>query len=302
MGYKEVKNKLRRTATHLSRRVSGKPRIIAALTSYPPRIGTVDKAIRSLLAQRTLPDKIVLYLFQGDFPSKEKELPPQLKDLLANDVIVRWVDQDLKPHKKWYWAFKDHPDDLVVLFDDDLVYRNDLIKELILCHNHFPDCVCAARTHFVVVDEDGLLLPYDKWEFEAPSRYTELIFKPSDQLFMTTGAGTLFPPSPLSEKAFNIDMIRDLCLNADDVWLNEMLRLDGVKVVAATGRQELVYVPGTQEVALYHENLASGGNDGYFRKLSDALNGGKMEEFSSKYIDRDLGSINQQLLEKRRRV
>ena len=124
MGYLEAKNKIRRAATHLVRRIKGEPRIIASLTSYPPRIGTVDKAIRSLLAQKTLPDKIVLYLYEGDFPRGERDLPPQLRELFANDVVVRWVDEDLKSHKKWYWAFGDYPDDLVVL-----IYRNTLIDK-----------------------------------------------------------------------------------------------------------------------------------------------------------------------------
>lgn len=52
MGYLEAKNKIRRAVTHLARRIKGEPRIIASLTSYPPRIGTVDKAIRSLLAKK----------------------------------------------------------------------------------------------------------------------------------------------------------------------------------------------------------------------------------------------------------
>lgn len=66
MGYKEVKNKLRRTATHLSRRVSGKPRIIAALTSYPPRIGTVDKA-RFFACAKNLARQDRALLIRGGF-------------------------------------------------------------------------------------------------------------------------------------------------------------------------------------------------------------------------------------------
>lgn len=144
MGYLEAKNKIRRAATHLARRIKGEQRIIASLTSYPPRIGTVDKAIRSLLAQKTLPDKIVLYLYEGDFPRGERDLPPQLRELFANDVVVRWVDEDLKSHKKWYWTFGDYPDDLVILFDDDLIYRNTLIGSCWIATSDSPN-VSAHR-------------------------------------------------------------------------------------------------------------------------------------------------------------
>lgn len=296
MGYLEAKNKLRRTATHLVRRAERKPRIIASLTSYPPRIGTVDRAIRSLLAQKTLPDKVVMYLYVGDFPAGESDLPPQLRELLANDVVIRWVDEDLKSHKKWYWAFKDYPDDLIVLFDDDLVYRNDLIGELLDCHERFPDCVCASRTHFVVFGENDLFLPYGEWELEAPIVYPELALVPSAQLFVTTGAGTLFPPHSLPDEAFDKDSIKELCLNADDVWLNEMLRSRKVKVVAATANQELEYIPDTQEVALCHENLDSGGNDGCFSRITDAMFNGDAKQLSARYRDPVFESFNKELL------
>ena len=300
MGYLEAKNKLRRTAAHVARRIEGKPRIIASLTSYPPRIGTVDKAIRSLLAQKTLPDKVVLFLYKGDFPGGESELPPQLRELLAKDVVIRWVEEDLRSHKKWYWAFRDYPNDLIVLFDDDLVYRNDLITELANCHKCFPECVCASRTHFVVFGEKNLFLPYSEWELEAPIAYPELVLVPSVQLFATTGAGTLFPPHSLPDNAFEAEAIKELCLNADDVWINEMIRRNGMKVVAATAHQNLEYIPDTQEVALCHENLDSGGNDGCFRRLADSLYGGDMRQLCAKYRDPSFESFNRKLVNGRR--
>ena len=58
----------------LIRKVHKKHRIIASLTSYPPRIGTVHMAIQSLLAQKCLPDLVVLWLYRGDFPNGEADI------------------------------------------------------------------------------------------------------------------------------------------------------------------------------------------------------------------------------------
>lgn len=113
-----TKNRFRRFATHTLRRARNEQRIIASLTSYPPRIHTAHLAIRSLLAQKTLPDLIVLWLYTGDFPNREADLPQELLDVLARDVQIRWVEQDLKPHKKYYWAFQEFPDELVITFDE----------------------------------------------------------------------------------------------------------------------------------------------------------------------------------------
>lgn len=101
----EKKNKLRRAGTHLARVFRRHPRIIVSMTSYPARINTVHFAIRTLLAQKRLPDKIILWLCESDFPNREDDLPESLKDVLWHDVEVRWVNNDLKPHKKYYWGF-----------------------------------------------------------------------------------------------------------------------------------------------------------------------------------------------------
>ncbi len=144
-----LKNKVRRTGTHLVRRSLGKRRIVASLTSYPARIETTHLAIRSLLAQRVLPDLVVLYLFKEEFPRREEDLPAELRQLLSHDVQIRWVDINLKPHKKYYWALQEFSDDIVITFDDDLVYRNSLIGELMESYRKFPYAISAIRTHLI---------------------------------------------------------------------------------------------------------------------------------------------------------
>lgn len=91
--FRVKKNRLRRAGTHVLRVVKHRrPRIIVSMTSYPARINTVHLAIRSLLAQKVLPDKIVLWLCKSDFPNREADLPQSLRDVLWHDVEVRWVD------------------------------------------------------------------------------------------------------------------------------------------------------------------------------------------------------------------
>ena len=110
----------------------------------------------------------------------------------------------------------------------------------------------------------------------------------------------MFPPHSLPDEAFDREAIRELCMNADDVWINELLRSCGVKVVAATGNQALEYIPDTQEVALCHENLDSGGNDGYFRQIADSMHGGEMGLFCLGYKDPSFDALNEKLLNRSR--
>ena len=151
----DKKNKLRRMMEHARTCVAGERRVIVTLTSYPPRMNTIWMTLRSIFGQSRLPDKIVLYLAKSDFPIGEADLPDSLREMLWNDFEIRWVDEDLKPHKKYYWAFRDFPDDLVVTIDDDLIYRRNMIETLLACHASYPDAIVASRTHLIMFNDDG---------------------------------------------------------------------------------------------------------------------------------------------------
>lgn len=263
--FAERKNQLRRIATHAARACvrafARTPRIVVSMTSYPLRIATVHVAIQSLLAQRRLPDMVVLYLCRSDFPGGKADLPEDLRRLLSFDVKVRFVDDDLKPHKKYFFALQEFPRDLVVTVDDDLIYRNTMIEELVSAHGLYPSAIVGLRTHCIMFDKRGHMASYSDWVFEAPRFHNRLVGVPSMRLFVTTGAGTLFPPHCLPPEAFDKQAICDTCLDADDVWVNVARLISHTEVVAATANQALTYIPDTQEVGLYHTNLDRGGND-----------------------------------------
>ena len=260
----EAKNKLRRTGTHVIRTARRRePRIIVSMTSYPARIGTVHLAIRSLLAQTTLPDKIILWLCKADFPNGMADLPASLKEVLWHDVNIRWVDEDLKPHKKYYWALQEFGNDHVITVDDDLLYRNTMIADLMATHRRYPHAVVASRTHLIMFDDKGECTPYEQWIYEAPHYHPALVSVASKRLFATNGAGTLYPAEVnMPAKTFDKASIRSLCLTADDLWLKVMQLKAGIPVVASTGDQLLNYVPGTQgEEALSRQNTENGVNN-----------------------------------------
>ncbi|KFI84418.1 putative sugar transferase [Bifidobacterium reuteri DSM 23975] len=276
----ESKNKLRRTLTHAARRLSRKQRIIVSLTSYPPRIATIHESIRSILAQKMLPDKVVLWLYEGDFPNREKDLPATLTHLLAHDVQIRWVTEDLKPHKKYYWALQEFTHDLVITFDDDMIYPNTYISELVAAHQTHPEAVVSIRTHLITFNVDGSLKPYNEWIFEAPAHYPAMLDRPSMRLFGTNGAGTLFPPHIMPPETFDMQAIRDTALRADDIWIKVMQVIGSIPVVSATTNQvislisaeeartqnRIGFVPNSQTEALWSTNSA-GGNDKVIKQI-----------------------------------
>ena len=230
-----------------------KEKIIISLTTYPARINVVYLTIKSILSQTIKPDKVILYL--GD-DSKNIQLPNSLIQLQKYGLSIEYRNDNLKSHKKYYYVMKEYPNDLIITIDDDLLYHKNFIKKLYNFHKKFPLCVCAYRVHKMKFYKKNLL-PYRNWDFE----YTK-IKEPSHQLFLTTGAGALFPPNSLPPSAFDKDNIKYLCPNADDVWINIMLIVNRKKVIWVPSKRQMPpTIIQVQKNGLNNSNIDYGGND-----------------------------------------
>lgn len=255
-----LKNKTRRKGTHIKRLLSRREHIVVSLTSYPGRIHTVHKVIRSLFAQKILPDLIVLYLSKEEFPHRENDLPENLLVCRGRDFEIRWVDENLGSHKKYIYAFGDFPESLIITVDDDIECRNTLVGELLELHRRFPHAIPAIRCHLIRFDGSGHHLPYNNWTMEVGNYLPEACGVPSMRLFATSGAGVLFSPGSLPEEAFDRRAVMETCPRADDVWLKVMTTVAGWPTVSVPGWQGVVPIEGTQASSLWSINKL-GGND-----------------------------------------
>ncbi len=119
------------------------------------------------------------------------------------------------------------PDACIVTIDDDLMYEFDLLENLIQCHKDNPNDICACRMHRITVDNEQKPNSYLKWDLLV---YPEC---KSNFHFLTSGAGTLFPPHCFVDDFFNKDAYMSLCPYADDVWINAMIWLSGRSISKA---------------------------------------------------------------------
>ena len=225
-------------------------RIIVSLTSYPARIEYVSTVLTTIIAQTKQADEIVLWLAEEQFPEKEKNMPWDLRKMIQDGIVtLRWCD-DLKPHKKYFYAFQEYPDDLVVTIDDDLYYPPDMIEKLYASYLDHPNAVSAMRVHLMVYDEKTGILPYNAWVIE----YQETTGIESMQLFHTGNAGVLYPVHLFHKDMLNQDAIQEACLYADDIWLKMMEIVSDVPVVFVRGHSKLNYIRKTQEDGLFQYN------------------------------------------------
>lgn len=242
-------------------------KLIVSLTTYPKRIGLLEPVLESIYAQTRKADEVVLWLAEEQFPGREADLPENLRNLVsAGKLTVRWCD-DLKPHKKYFYALQEYENDLVVTVDDDLLYPRDMLDALYRSYLQYPDAVSTLRAHLVMLNEDQRIMPYGKWIQETDY----CIYEPSMQLMATGGAGVLYPPHLLRKEFFNADVIRDKCLWADDLWLKIMEVMSGVPVVVARPHEQLQYLPDSQEEALHRLNVGQNQNDVQLEQVSKWL-------------------------------
>lgn len=91
--------------------------------------------------------------------------------------------------------------------------------------------------------------------------YKALIDTPSFQLLPTGVGGVLYPPQSIGKEALNKDAIVKYCINADDLWLKINAVIMGYKTVLATDFVLPQIIEGSQETALWKENVYKTGND-----------------------------------------
>ena len=244
-------------------------KVAISLTSFPDRIKVVWMTIDSLFHQSIMPGHICLYLSIEDFPEKEKNLPKSLLQYEKYGLEIFFVEDNIRPHKKYLYAMKQHPDWMVITVDDDIYYRDDMVAQLLKLHQQFPYCVCANIVHEIAYDLTAEhVLSYLKWQ-------TPILNSPKASMFYVAigCGGVLYPPNIFHEshKVFDIDEIKRICLTADDLWLKSQELLIGVAVAANAYYCMPPTIPTSQRVALINTNVGCYcNNDKQWHKLEEA--------------------------------
>ena len=243
----------------LNREANRSEKIIVSMTTIPSRIHKAVYVLEILMNQTVKPDEILLYLGREQFGAAE--LPKIYDTYRARGLEIELVP-DLMPHTKYFYAMQSHPDDVIITVDDDMLYSRRLIEELMAMHVKFPKAVCCMRGHRAKIDKQGLLLPYNQWDWD--SKYSA---EPSMANFATGVGGVLYPLHCMGEEVFNEEAIRATSLRADDVWLKAMQVLSGTRVVISSRKRFLTMIIGSQKQALSQGNVTDSNNDDMIKKV-----------------------------------
>ena len=236
--------------------------VVLSFTTYPKRMETLPLVIESLLRQTVKPTSLQLWLADEQYPDKES-LYRDLKPYTDRGLEVFFCD-DLKSHKKYYYAMRNNPEAVIVTVDDDIIYPETMLEELLKAHKKYPDCVVAHRAHQMRI-EDNTVLPYNEWNYRAVG-----CTGPDLYLCATGCAGCLYPPNLLPEEVFSKDVFKKICFFADDMWLKCMEQMNHIQTVL-TGKDnpEIISIIGSNESALAKSNVEDGKNDQQFWAVTE---------------------------------
>ncbi len=250
---------IRGVAGFLPKPLDNNHAMVVSFTSFPARINTVWMVVDSLMRQTYLPKSINLYLSIEQFPNKHNDLPQQLLRYEKLGLNIFWVEDDLKPHKKYFYISQTLNNECFVTVDDDLLYRNDMLERVWELHLKYPNAVCANIGRKIKMI-DGVVCAYSKWE----SLLDNNIHSGKDILAIGCG-GILYPPSFYKQTKLICDekTIKELCLRADDLWLKTMELITNTPVIVKSYYATAASIPSTSKSALSITNRENGmtGND-----------------------------------------
>lgn len=231
-----------------------KEKVIVSLTSFPLRFDKIHICLKSLLLQKVKPDRIIVYL--GSDSSRD-QFTKEMLDLERYGVEYRIdSERNLKAHKKYFYAMQDFPNDIIVTADDDLYYPSNWLSSLLKTYKKYPNAISARRVH-LMRQKDGSLLPYNMWKDQCRS-----VLEPSFSLLATGGSGKLYPPHCLNECTFDDKSFKELCFDADDIWLKCMEIVSGIPVVWAKNWEvDQLGVGSNEKGALSKQNVDCSHND-----------------------------------------
>lgn len=239
-----------------------KKKIIVSVTSYKKRMKKLHICIKSIFLQSVQPDKIILYLHVND----KEYVTRELYGLEKSGLEIRFVDEDLKPHKKYYYAMREFPDDIIITVDDDAMYSSKLIENLLKTHYIYPKYIIAARGR--MIDFDILsrkFKPYDEWNLNTRENI------PSMKLLATGVGGVLYPPRVLDYSILLNKKEIKKYIETDDLWLKAVEIVSEVPTVLCSKKVDMnrIDIEEVQKDGLFNTNTGEfGTNDKNWKRLA----------------------------------
>jgi hypothetical protein len=232
---------------------------VVSLTTYSKRIHSVHLTLETIASGSLRPSRLILYL--DEMPLIDNP-PEALRRLQARGLEIIHCTND-GPFKKYYPYVVSQPEYTAALVtaDDDVLYRADWLHGLARASGALPQAIHCYRGRHVSFDGEAI----------ARYRDLKLLTDTVPRICnMATGvSGILYPPAFQLVMKQAGDGFKTACPRGDDLWLHMLAVRARIPVRQVTAEaQEFPELPGTQDIALYLENVTNqDGNDRIIESL-----------------------------------
>lgn len=221
---------------------------IVSITTFPARAKHLWLTLYFIFRQTIRPGKIIIVFSKQEFSNGTSSLPQTLLYYSKKGVEFCFVDYNLRPHNKYYYAMQNYHNRIIITLDDDLLYYEDTIERLMNLHRKYPNCVCSNRVTKMKVINNAFC-PMNEWHLTFAKH------GPSLSLLALGYSGVLYPEGWCnSDILYDKRLIKELSLYADDLWLKAIELKEGVKVVSGEYYAHPVTIPTSQKIALRKVN------------------------------------------------
>ncbi|MDE7185777.1 MAG: hypothetical protein K2O40_15240 [Lachnospiraceae bacterium] len=195
----------------------------------------------------------------------EAELPEKLRRMIGQGGFrIAWVCGNLKSHKKYYYALQEFQDAVVITVDDDKIYAETMICDLMESYKRFPDSV-SARIARIILKRSETLEQYVKWEKEE--KIEECKDVPRMDLCAIGAGGVCYSPRLVNKNWFHKETIMKVAGDYDDLWLKYSEIISNIPVVYTKPSQKDITIDDSQICRLSANNLYGSGNDKCISKI-----------------------------------
>ena len=188
-------------------------KIIVSIASYPERFVYLPGLITFIRNQTFKINKINFFFYEGH---------KQNFNLNLDNVQIHFVEKNLKPHLKYFYAMKLYRDHAIITLDDDLGFANDTFESLFNAYIENPNIINGRRGNLMAYDYNGELKRYLSWDI-GQKKINESTFN----LLLTNGAGSIFPPDILNINDDFLPIINETII-CDDITLKYFATIKGI--------------------------------------------------------------------------
>lgn len=167
-----------------------KTQLIVSLTTHGERLYEVWLAIESIMQGTVRPSAIVLWLGENE----PKEMPISLRRQMERGLTIRRT-RDIRSYTKLVPALQHYPEADIVTIDDDILYPQDFLENLLLLHQLHPQAIVANKVMRLRRAQDGVPEGIREWPYTLETNGER-----DADLFFEGFGGVLYPAHSMPEE------------------------------------------------------------------------------------------------------